>query len=324
MDDVKDKILSIEPADAFVNMPYAMPEWIWEGQFALGCMTLLVGKPKDGKSLFCRNLASAIIKGEPFLDLKTKSSAVMYLALEEHPALLQVSIKKLGIDVQTFLLHVGPTRGTEDDVLDALERECELYQPKLVIIDPLARLVGFTDSNDYPEVYKRISKIVNFARKMNVHVLAVHHSNKGNSDSSDQIMGSTAFFGASDGAFFLSKDKNNFGKIRSSLRYGNPIDSTKFKYNENEALICLGKDSRSHSNKQLICEYLEESGPCEIEPLRSHLGVKNTDLLTFLKELETEGAITKEGKGLKGSPYIYSIPSISNLRGEQHLGGQNE
>jgi hypothetical protein len=57
--------------------------WIWDGILPAGGMSLLVAKPKVGKTTLAFNLAVAVSRGEEFLGRKTTQGPVVYLALEE-------------------------------------------------------------------------------------------------------------------------------------------------------------------------------------------------------------------------------------------------
>lgn len=54
-------------AQALLEEPEEQRQWIWEGILPQGGLSLLVSKPKVGKSTFCRDLARAVSRGSPFL-----------------------------------------------------------------------------------------------------------------------------------------------------------------------------------------------------------------------------------------------------------------
>lgn len=315
-------VINLSPADVFVNMPIKPPIWLWEGQMALGCVTLLVGPPKVGKSLFVRNLLRCISKGENFLNLGTTRSAVAYLALEEHPSFLQKSFKDAKMDHKSIHVHYGPVVGQNSEAaLQNLAEYCMLYEIKFVVIDPMTKFCNIKDTNDYTKVYQELSEIIHFARNNDIHVLIVHHSNKSGGDSTNQILGSTGIFGVSDGAFLLSKNKKT-GSLRSSLRYGDPLEDCHFHYDELGILLFDGtKDVQfEKSINAKVIEYLSAVGEATFKNIIHDLAIQRTGLVNVLSELETNGEIIRSGKGTKGSEYSYSIPGLESQGAVQNMG----
>lgn len=316
------KVLNFIPADVFSNMPFQPPEWVWENQMAIGCVTLLIGKPKAGKSLFVKNLIPSIMHGTSLLGFECSAGLVLYLALEEHNSFLQKELRQLGIDTQSLQIHTGPTSGTIDETLIELQDVCDQFHPKLIVIDPMVKFVGYVDGNDYVEVYRELSQLNEFARKNNVHILLVHHANKGGKTDTDQVLGSQGLFGASDGSFFLSRDENNQGFIWSSARYGDSLEKTGFRYNENGHI----EDFSAASGKKIenksaeILGYIQSHGPQTIESLLPVGKIRKKDLLTTLEQLVLDGKLESKGAGKRGSPITFSVPPLESLGRELNSG----
>jgi len=70
-------------ASDLLNAPVHAETWIVEGLFAEGGYSLLVSKPKAGKSTLASCLSMCVLRGTPFLGRPTKAGSVLYLALEE-------------------------------------------------------------------------------------------------------------------------------------------------------------------------------------------------------------------------------------------------
>ena len=56
-------------------------DYVLESRLVAGTVSVVVAKPKVGKSTFARNLCLAISRGEDFLGLRTKRGECIYLAL---------------------------------------------------------------------------------------------------------------------------------------------------------------------------------------------------------------------------------------------------
>lgn len=313
------------PGDVFVGMPIPAPKWIWEGQLAEGCVTLLAGAPKAGKSLFVRNLIRSISNGEPFLDLNTTKSSVAYLALEEHPSFLQKSFKMAGMGTSSIHVHYGPVQtGDITIALNEIRDYCSMFEVRLLIIDPMTKFFNISDANDYVKVYRELSRISHFARDNNIHVLIIHHLNKQIGESTNQILGSTGFFGVSDGAFILKRDGDS-ATLLSNLRYGNNLSKCVFNYDESGVLHFEGTKSEALEKRTVerIVEYLEENGPMSMNAINSFLKIKKQKLIQLLGEMLSSDQIIRTGTGIKGDSYKYCVPILESVEAEQNYGGEH-
>jgi len=63
-------------------LPPDPTRWIWDQTLPAAGASVLVSKPKVGKSTFAANLALAIARGLPFLGRNTQQSPVAYLSLD--------------------------------------------------------------------------------------------------------------------------------------------------------------------------------------------------------------------------------------------------
>jgi len=177
--------------------------WLVNELLIAGGISILAAQPKSGKSTLVRQLAKAVCQGEEFLGRKTVKGKVAYLALEEHPAMLQRQFKNIGVkNDDDIVLHVGPVYGQNatEDLIGFLKD----YEAQLVVIDTLALFVGLDDINSYDKVNKAMEKVRRIARESNAHVMLIHHTNKGEHTTTRSIMGSQAFLGAVDTALIIN------------------------------------------------------------------------------------------------------------------------
>lgn len=71
-------------------------EWLWGVILPAGGLSLLVAKPKVGKTTLAFNLGWAVAGGRDFLGRKTKQCPVVYLALEEKRSEIRKKLKAFG------------------------------------------------------------------------------------------------------------------------------------------------------------------------------------------------------------------------------------
>ena len=171
--------------------------WIVEGLLPAGGVSLLVAKPKTGKSTLARGCALAVARGKNFLGRHTSCGKVVYLALEEKKSEVRKHFADLGADgnEQIFVHCSAAPQEAVEELLEVVK--CE--RPVLVIVDPILRLARLRDANDYAQVNLAMEPLVTMAREFNTHLLLIHHMGKGErADATDQILGSTAFSAAVD------------------------------------------------------------------------------------------------------------------------------
>jgi len=84
--------------------------YLWENTLIKGGLSILVAKPKVGKSTLARNLALAIAKGEAsFLGRNISGSGpVVYLALEEKRSEVKKHFERMGATENLpIFIHTG-------------------------------------------------------------------------------------------------------------------------------------------------------------------------------------------------------------------------
>ncbi len=79
-----------------LNEPEDPAQWLVDGLLPESGFSLLVAKPKVGKTTFARNLALHVAQGQNFLGRKTQQGPVIYLALEEKRAEVRKHFRDMG------------------------------------------------------------------------------------------------------------------------------------------------------------------------------------------------------------------------------------
>jgi len=205
-------------------------KWLIEDLLFEGSFNILSGPPKQGKTTLVRQLMRSAMRGTPFLGRRIHTTGpVLYLALEDHPAMVAKDLETLGIgDNDPILIHCDPVRG--DAYIEQLERTINAEQPKLVVIDTFPLFARVENLNDYSEVNRKMEAIRAISRNTGTTVLMVHHTNKGEGSGQNKIMGSQAIFGAVDcSILFSSQEGRRF--ISSEQRGGTPLNSVELIFN---------------------------------------------------------------------------------------------
>jgi putative DNA primase/helicase len=164
-------------------------EWLWQNRIPRSKVTLLVGDPGAGKSFACLAIAAAITNGCALPDDTSKrapSSALLWNGEDGVEDTIRVRAGMVG----AALDRLQVIRGTIDDegrrapfslhdvarlreTIESAHDEC------LVIVDPVAALLGGVDAHRDNEVRATLQPLVELARDARVAVLCVLHLNKG-------------------------------------------------------------------------------------------------------------------------------------------------
>ncbi len=205
----------VEPADV---------RWLWPGRIPLGRLTLLCGRPGEGKSFVTMDLAARVSTARDFPDgSKCPSGSVLIVSAEDDPAdTIRPRLNAAGADVKRVhilsSIQVTASDGKKEeraftlaDILMLEDALCKIPDCRLVIIDPIGSyLGGGTDAHRDNEVRSVLGPVATLAAKFNVAVVMVAHRRKGSGDfADDSALGSRAFTGIARAVWHLSRDPDD-------------------------------------------------------------------------------------------------------------------
>jgi hypothetical protein len=196
-------------------------EWLWPGRIPRRCVTVLAGRPGDGKSFATADWAARVSTGRAWPDgTPCEAGDVLLVAGEDDPeTTLRPRLDAHGADVSRVHLlravnrvaHNGKNQQTMFTLADlpALEMALAgLRAPRLVIIDPIGSFLGGkVDANRDNEVRAVLAPVSLLAERYGLAVLVVAHHNKSSaSHADDLILGSRAFTGLARSVLHLMLD----------------------------------------------------------------------------------------------------------------------
>lgn len=221
------------------------PQWLIEGLLNAGGISLLVAKPKVGKSTFAANLAVAVAAGLPFMGHATVAGPVHVYSLEVHRAFVRQQYQQLcaayGLATPpNILIHAatGIVEKAFDQIAEIVMRE----KPKLVILDTLSKVVDtIKDGNNYLEVYEALRPVIALAEDSGAHIVCVHHANKGLAEGADAVMGSVGYAASVDLTMMLKRDREaNIRTLSMEARFLPESDPVAFDFDHDRKLVLLG------------------------------------------------------------------------------------
>lgn len=198
--------------------------WLWPGRIALGRLTLLVGRPGEGKSFLTTDAAAKVTTGTPWPDgTQCPKGSVIFVCAEDDPAdTIRPRLDAHHADCRKVHLLSAVRRidaeGKRHEVLftltDAAALEVALKQHRdcrLIVVDPIGSFLGgATDSHRDNEVRSVLTPVARLAEKYGAAVLVVAHRRKSSGSVADDLaMGSRAFTGIARAVWHLTRDEGD-------------------------------------------------------------------------------------------------------------------
>jgi hypothetical protein len=198
--------------------------WLWQGRIPLGRITLLVGRPGEGKSFLTTDMAARVTTGTPWPDGSAcpKGSVILISAEDDPGDTIRPRLDASRADCRKVHLLPAVRRvdaeGKAHDVLftladvAALESALKTHPDcKLIVVDPIGSFLGGdTDAHRDNEVRSVLAPVARLAEKYGPAVLVVAHRRKSAGSIADDLaLGSRAFTGIARAVWHLTRDNEN-------------------------------------------------------------------------------------------------------------------
>jgi 5S rRNA maturation endonuclease (ribonuclease M5) len=161
-------------------------EWLVDGVIAKGDTTLLVGEPNVGKSWLSLSLAVAVANGD---DSWIKwplnhHGRVLYIDEENPHDVVYHRLRQLGLRNYDNVRYLHRQGVRLDRRFDKFLDEAVTYQPSLIVLDSLTRL-HTQDENNAGAMASLFNDSINvLTKETGSAIMVLHHTNKGDSNSS--------------------------------------------------------------------------------------------------------------------------------------------
>lgn len=205
-------------------------KWLWPGRVPMGRITLLVGRPGEGKSFLTTDMAARITTGTPWPDRSDcPAGSVILISAEDDPGdtirprldahyadvrkvHLLSAVRRLGEDGQPYEVLF-----TLADVA-ALETALKtLPDCRLIVVDPIGSFLGGdTDAHLDNEVRGVLAPVAKLAERYGPAVLVVAHRRKSAGSIADDLaLGSRAFTGIARAVKWKLIEENPFADVKA-------------------------------------------------------------------------------------------------------------
>jgi archaellum biogenesis ATPase FlaH len=311
------KFLSVEE---LYQVPDEAINYIVSNLLPTSGLSILVGKPKAGKSTLARQLAVSVAQGQEFLKRETEQGVVLYMALEEKLSEIKAHFKALGLTVgENVRTYCDPAMR---EALPRLEAALQtMPEVKLVIIDPILKFIKVGDSNDYVKVSDAFEPLLKLCRTYDVHIMAVHHMKKRVAeDPMDNTLGSTALAAAVDTLIVLQRDGAGIRTLCSRQRYGKDLEETQLNWDEKKRRLSMGMTCEEAEQKadeksgeritQEIINYINKHPGCTQEAIYNSVAGKTSTVKAMFRAIADQGLLDQTGQGAKGNPYRYTLREV--------------
>jgi len=198
--------------------------WLWPGRVALGRITLLVGRPGEGKSFLTMDMAARVTRGLPWPDgSECPEGSVLLISAEDDPRdTVRPRLRAHNADLRRIHL-LSMVRRTDSDgspydemftLADAQALETVLRAHRdcrLVVVDPIGSFLGGrTDAHRDNDVRSVLVPVARLAEQYDAAVLVVAHRRKSPGGFADDMaLGSRAFTGLARAVWHVSRDRDN-------------------------------------------------------------------------------------------------------------------
>jgi putative DNA primase/helicase len=197
-------------------------DWLWQGRFPLGKVSLIYGDGGLGKSFLTLSMAATVTTGGHWPDGAPcrRGNVVLLNAEDDAGDTLVPRLKAMGAELSKIVTLDGVTETSHDGEqaksvsldrhVGALREVVEqLANCRLVVIDPISAFMGKADSHNNAEVRAVLSQLSDLAAELNVAVVVVSHVRKAEGNAVHRAVGSIAFVAAARAAWVVVRDKND-------------------------------------------------------------------------------------------------------------------
>ena len=300
---------SFTPWTELLQEPAETQSWLWDKTLATSSISILVSRPKVGKSTLARSIATTVATGGTLLGRTVEPGTVLFLqfSAEGKRSELKDALVRSGVQLEDRIwVYTGPT---VEEPIYALEKAVAQHRPSLVVIDTMIRWVPVNDANDYAEMSKVTEAIATMARLSGAHIMMLHHAGKADRDMGDSVLGSTAIFGSVD-TMLAMRNRDGRRTLESRQRYGEDMEETVLELDfDTGLLMAVGSldEVESRDVREAIMGHATDG--MTRQQIVDGVEGKAAVIGRAIRQLMTEGYLERLGAGTRSDPMRYLVHS---------------
>jgi hypothetical protein len=288
------------------------PNYLVPGLLPSG-LAALAARPKIGKSWMALQVAVAVGVGGQVFGEQTKRGRVLYLALEDSIRRMKLRLQKQGAPEAANVCFEFSWQPFLQGGLDQLLRAIDYHRYGLVIVDTLARALGYVDPNKAADMNLHLGTLQRAAVDRNMTILLIDHHRKNggeNSDVIDDLLGATAKAGVLDVAWGLYRKR---GEKTATLKLtGRDIEERELAMRferQTGCWECLGDAAEiiASEQEQAVLDALKKLGAPTIRELAEVTGQDRSNCFRRVQELIMKG----KARQVDGYPARFMVAECS-------------
>ena len=271
---------------------------LWAG------LTMLVARPKAGKSWFTLQAAVQLAGGPAIAGVEAlEIGPVLYAALEEPPSRTMGRLRKIAPPGEWtanlhFVYDLLPLMGGGADQLRVLIQK---LHPRVVVLDTFTALVktGTKSGSDvFRSQYAEVSELRKIAEEFQIAVVVVHHVRKGSSDGVIEAVAGTGGIAAAVDTLWLLKRKPEGEATLDVVGRETEERTLALRFEQSPfGWIVLGDDAAQllNADRRQLLELLHDEGPMSPAQLAVALSKHQPAVRMLLKRMREAGLVKKQG-----------------------------
>jgi len=298
--------------------------WVWSEVLPVKAGSVLVAKPRVGKSTLAANLCVAISRGLPFLGRDTQKSPVAYISTDASEWEIADTFQQVGARPEDDIFVFAGS--APQKAIAWLTEKISKHGAKFIVIDTLQRMLHIKEINSYSEVQNLMEPVINATREHNCHILLTHHAKKNDSDELDAGIGSTGIKAMVYSYLYLKKLPDSEKRILTSdQRGGKKIPGISVGFGKSGWLEVQGTAEEAEIDLCVpkITEALQaEETDLTERDIRRLVPSRGILVSKAIRKMLRGDHLGRTGEGKRGNPFRYQVnPDLLAEGGEEGRGG---